>query len=196
MVIRKIAISGKANSGKNTIAELIGQRFGYAFRVFAFADPMKKMIMAMLPQTDTDILWGPSHLRMTQIPNSTLTYRHLLLDIGKLGRGYDPNIWVNATIHMVREYVEDKPHEIRADNQRIALIADVRFKNELKAVREDGFLIIRVVRPNAFSTTTSTDISEVDLDDVPNSEFDVILANDGTMDDLQAKIKDIVTTYL
>lgn len=196
MVKRKIAIAGKANSGKNTIAELIGKYSRCTYRLFAFADPMKKMIMTMFPETKTDILWGPSHLRMTLIPNnSELTYRHLLLDIGKLGRGYDPNIWINATIHMVREFINFDP--IRPDmNGRVALISDVRFKNELKAVKEDDFLLIRVVRPNAVSTTTSTDVSEVDLDDVPNSEFDVILTNDGTMEDLQAKIKTIVDTYL
>ncbi|HVI40805.1 MAG TPA: hypothetical protein VM577_09105 [Anaerovoracaceae bacterium] len=192
MVKRKIAIAGKANSGKNTIADLIGQQIGLTYKIFAFADPMKEMIMKMIPQTDREVLWGPSHLRMTPTPNSELTYRHLLLDIGKLGRSYDPNIWINATIHMVQDYVDGS----LGFRERVALIADVRFKNELKAVKENDFLSIRVVRPNSVSTTTSTDISEVDLDDVPDSEFDVVLTNDGTMEDLKAKIKDIVNTYL
>lgn len=187
----KIAISGKANSGKNTVATLLGTYIRYKdadildTKTFAFADPIKEMVMQMLPMTERRILWGPSELRITKVPNSEVTYRQLLLDLGKLGRSYDPNIWINATVHMANFFAQTG----------IAIIADVRFKNEFQAMKNEKFFLIRVIRPNCAQTSTSNDISEVDLDDIPDSAFHCVLVNDGSMTDLQDKIREIVATH-
>lgn len=195
MVKRKIAISGKAGSGKNTVAELLGLELASknaelrsCYKIFAFADPMKEMILKMYPQTNPDVLWGPSHLRATLLPNSDLTYRQLLLDLGKLGRGYDKNIWINAILHFVDQYVQQ-------NQSNIAFIADVRFKNELNSITQQDFFKIRVVRPNHQTGFSSTDISEIDLDDVSADAFDLVLTNDGTMDQLRSQISIIAKTY-
>jgi hypothetical protein len=183
----KIAISGKANSGKNTVAQFLGTNLckkGEDFKVLAFADPIKNMIMSMYPTTNPEILWGPSELRMTKVPGTNITFRQLLTDLGKLGRSYNVNVWIDATIAMANKYAEDNIKTI---------LSDCRFSNELKAVKKDFFLI-RVVRPNnAYGKNIeSKDISEIDLDGVPDSDFDEVIVNDCSLQELENKIKELV----
>ena len=61
------------------------------------------MIMQMLPQTPHKILWGDSQLRATKIEGTDKTYRDLLIDIGRLGRTYNKDIWVNSLLDFVME---------------------------------------------------------------------------------------------
>jgi hypothetical protein len=194
----KFAISGKANSGKNTAAQFLGWKFiGRGkpepaildnFKIIAFADPMKEMVMKMYPETDPEVLWGPSHLRMTKVPNTDITYRQLLTDLGKLGRGYNPNVWVDATIAMANNY---------ANKGIIPIIADCRFKNELFTLKEKGFFTIRTIRPNNpyQQHLMAQDISEIDLDDVADATFDAVIINDGSLEHLEQKISDMVKIH-
>lgn len=188
-----VAISGKANSGKNTVADMIGywydglREIQTEYEVFAFADPIKNMILEMYPDTDHKILRGPSELRMTKIPNSDKTYRNLLIDLGALGRSYDQDVWAKATIAKAKKYTQG------ADPYRLAIISDVRAINELFAVKED-FYLIRVIRPNnAYENRPEAkDISETSLDHIPFSMFNEILVNDGDINALEKKIKELV----
>ena len=208
----KFAISGKANSGKNTTASLLGLIYtthindlikaslstkasslgsiytGHInstnFKILGFADPIKEMIMKMYPTTNPDILWGASELRKTLIPNSPITYRTLLTDIGKLGRGYNVNVWVDATISMSNMY---------SDVGNVPIISDCRFKNEFFTLKKEGFFLIRVIRPNnPQNPNISQDISETDLDDISDSMFDTVLINDSSIEDLKSKIYDLI----
>jgi hypothetical protein len=179
MVKLKIGIVGKARSGKNTAAEFV--HLHGKSRTFAFADPIKEMIMTMFPQADRECLWGPSELRSSLIPGTEYTYRQALLEIGALGRKFDPDIWVKKTIHIVNKAI---------DNLDIAILSDVRFKNELKEIKEAGFITIRIIRPN--NNYILNDISEIDLDDMPNDAFHHIIVNDGDLNHLQCKVDTII----
>src|SRR5208283_2965011 len=113
----KIAISGKANTGKNTLANLlqdetckrddkvyiakhgiVGLKNFYA-KTMAFADPIKEIVMVMFPNANKECLYGPSKGRAELIPGAfkngePVTYRQALFDIGtELGRGYNDKIW-------------------------------------------------------------------------------------------------------
>jgi hypothetical protein len=188
----KFAISGKANSGKNTTATLLGEELinfnkeiYKEFKIFGFADPMKEMILKMYPYTNPEILWGTSELRMTKIPGTDMTYRQLLMDIGKLGRSYNPNVWADATVSMSNQY---------AINGNISIISDLRFKNELRALEKDQFFLIRIKRPQNPNSFVSQDISEIDLDDIPDSQFDAVIINDSSLEELKSKIINIVNS--
>lgn len=177
----KIAISGKARSGKNTLAEQILEILGQDCKIFAFADPMKEIVMTMFPASNPEHLWGPSEFRSMLMPGTESSYRDLLLELGALGRRYCQNTWINATIAMVDKYLSDHNN---------VLISDVRFKNELRAIKESGFYTIRIVRPgNPYSLD---DISEKDLDDVPDTDFDFVLINDGSLEELSNKTRDLL----
>jgi hypothetical protein len=57
--------------------------------------------------------------------------RKLLQDLGMAGREYNPDIWVGFM-----------------PPDRELVIDDVRFKNEFEAIRENGGIVIRIVRDN------------------------------------------------
>lgn len=177
----KIAISGKARSGKNTLAEQILDLLNQDCKVFAFADPIKEIAMMMFPDSNPEHLWGPSEFRSLLIPETESTYRELLLELGALGRRYRENTWICATLALVSKYLETNNN---------ALISDARFKNEIEAIRQNGFFIIRIVRPT--NQYHLDDVSEKDLDDVPNEAFDFVIVNDGSLEDLRNKAAEIL----
>lgn len=72
------------------------------------------------------------------------------------------------------------------------LITDTRFPNEAKAIKDRGGIIIRVERPRPFDHPTelgNTHPSETSLD---NYIFDYVIKNDGTIEELIEKVKQIL----
>ncbi len=190
----KIAISGKARSGKDTVADLILQSYfekheqqtlnEFAAAKFAFANPIKKIILQMFPQTSKEVLWGPSENRSKLIPETNITYRQLLLDIGKFGRNYNSNLWINSTFESIQEWSVNRKNSL-------IIISDLRFKEEFYHLKTQNYYLIRVIRPNNTYLTeqpvASIDISETNLDDLPNSEFNYVIVNDSDLNSLKLK---------
>lgn len=189
MVI-KIAIAGKAKSGKNTLASLLKDNLEkqlFPCRIFAFADPIKKIAMKMFPLAERDWFWGPSENRNTIIPDAynngnPLTCRQLLLDIGKFGRKYNPNIWVNSTMDDIDLFVQSSNIN---SVPNVPIVSDLRFKEEISALRKSDFYLIRIKRSKADAKIN--DISETDLDDISDSEFNEIIQNDDNIESLKWK---------
>jgi hypothetical protein len=202
----KIAISGKARSGKDTVADLILSSFTDKYMAkhladdpkdskfplpitskFAFADPIKRIVQQMFPQTPDEILWGPSENRSKIIPGTEITYRQLLLDIGKFGRSYNPYIWVNSTVDEAEMWLNEW-----TPDTALAVISDVRFKNEYYRLKSEDYFLIRVRRPTnnyaAEQPKHSQDVSEIDLDDLTDSDFDHVIINDGSLEELETKV--------
>lgn len=193
----KIGISGKARSGKDTVTDLIIEHFenkvpetsSRASRKFSFAFPIKKIILQMFPTTPLDILWGPSENRSKNISGTNLTYRQLLLDIGKFGRNYDPDLWVSSTLEEIKLWMEYQKEFVIDTDFMLAIISDIRFKNEYLKLKDNNYYLIRVVRPN--NDYSIDDISETGLDHIADSEFDMVIVNDSTIENLKEKIKAI-----
>lgn len=191
----KLAISGKKNTGKNTVVSLIENTLvkpHLFIHSYAFADPIKEIARQMFPQIDNENLWGPSEKRNTIIPDAfdedgnPLTCRKLLLDIGKNGRKYNPDIWINATFDFLNIHAKDSYAQIISTQ----IISDVRFKNEFKRCKKENFILIRIVRPK--NESINQDISEIDLDDITDSEFDFVISNDGNLSDLEKKVNQLI----
>ena len=68
------------------------------------------------------------------------------------------------------------------------IIPDMRFPNEVKAIKEKGGLIIRVER---YSKTQSTHLSETSLD---SFKFENSIINNGSIEDLILKVKLILSS--
>lgn len=185
----KILISGKANSGKDTLTNLLIQslKIQNNYIKLAFADPMKRIIEEMYPNVDKTWLYGPSELRNNIIPNAfdlndkALTVRKLLLDLGKFGRTYNENIWIDATINKI-------------DKNQHLIISDARFINEFTYAKDNNFYLIRIKRPN--NTYKVDDISETEMDEIHDDEFHSVITNDHDLEWLTYKVnivtKDII----
>ena len=69
------------------------------------------------------------------------------------------------------------------------LISDVRFKSEVKGVKEKGGIVIRVNKDDAGA---GNHISETELDDYI---FEYVIDNNGTLEDLLFKVKEFCSFY-
>jgi hypothetical protein len=104
----KIAVSGKAKSGKDTFSKLLEKSLEDRIedfrgtRLFSFSDPIKKIIKIMFPKIKNKYLYGPSEYRETVIPGAflngqPLTCRILLQNLGtEVAQGYKKDIWLDV----------------------------------------------------------------------------------------------------
>jgi hypothetical protein len=146
-----------------------------------------------------------------------LTPREALQKLGtEWGRECYPNTWVDLCIrtagvllHFPDARYEQKkglyrvvdPKEelhsadlIYRDRVKGVAVPDVRFKNEIKAIRGAGGKVIRIVRPGAgLDGAGSLHVSETEQAGIPDSEFDFVIPNKGTLEDLRSGIKTILS---
>jgi hypothetical protein len=108
-----------------------------------------------------------------------LTYRRLLQLLGtEVGRSIHENFWVNALF--VKYIAHDKEIESKW------IITDMRFPNELKAVKDRGGITIRLTRNTEVDAAIASHTSETALDD---ATFDHVVENNSTIEELIEKIK-------
>jgi len=184
-MVTKIAISGKANSGKNTLAMMLDAAFSQHNRrveIYAFANRIKEIIQMMIPrgheQTVHEHLYGKSYLRKEKIPGlDDITYRKACLEIGKVGRSFNDNLWINHFLDHFSVYGKD-----------VYIITDLRFINEFNKLKSLDFITIRIKRRESI---VIDDISDTQQDSIPDSEFNYIIDNDYDLDHLTLKCQEI-----
>jgi len=174
-----IGIGGKLGSGKDVIATRL--RHGWGFEVVPFAAALKEEVLQRLPQTLRAIhhLTCSAHTTMTVqscIERMVWTtkpqgIRELLQEYGSDVRRADSvTYWTDRW----RERVAERAHVVAPD---------VRFPNEAEAVRAAGGLLWRIERPG---TVRGTHACETVMDSW--NQWDAVIQNDGTIDDLWAKV--------
>jgi len=126
-----------------------------------------------------------------------MTVREFLQKLGTeaMRDGLHTNVWVNALFadykptQMVSSFPPPATEEEYIAQQGYPnwIITDMRFPNEMEAVEKREGVTIRVVRPG---TNVGTHPSETALDD---AYFDHVISNDGTIEDLIEKVRQILT---
>lgn len=162
-----IGISGKKKSGKDTVANYLKDKFGYT--VYHYADPLKEFCRDLLG-LDEKLLWGTDEDKNTLtgykfedlyniatgllnptkdyefqdylndfMPDNScsyMTYREVLQYFGtEVFRAFNKSIWVDTTFR-----------KIERDNCKLAVIADVRFEDEVEAILSRNGDVIRLLR--------------------------------------------------
>ena len=117
-----------------------------------------------------------------------------------------PEIWVNALMSEYKLYKETKPFvnlTLKDEEYPSWCITDMRFPNEMEAVKKRGGITIRVNRPcdicggsgyHKMSCPVSKSgehLSETSLD---KSEFDYVIDNSGSIEELMEKVRKILVT--
>lgn len=197
----KIAITGKANSGKNTVGKLLnkgiylkeqgveGSYSGWHCKCIAFADPIKEMIRTAYPEIPRKWLYGPSKFRAKEIPGAfkngkPLTVRQLLIDLGNdFGRANKPDIWL-------RNFDRRFEKLIKKGNVPIVIVTDCRFRNEFDHLKSLGFYQIRLLRD---AHAKINDVSETNQDGIADHEFNYVIHNNSTLEALENEVKTIVS---
>ena len=100
--------------------------------------------------------------------------RALLQDLGMAARRYNPNHWI------------EELHSI-CDRKRFLVYTDVRFQNEADYVREQGGIVVRIVRPGQIAENHESELKQSEV------AADMEIVNDGSIEDLHNKIRAILT---
>ncbi|MGZ6854413.1 MAG: AAA family ATPase [Mycobacteriaceae bacterium] len=175
-----IALIGKAGAGKDTVADLLRTRFRLGYQRVALADPLKDI---------ASILWGPD----------ARTDRDKLQKLGVAVREIHESTWVDLLLKNINREARHAP------NGRVQrfVVTDVRFPNEFRALKEAGFMMLRVYANEPTRIDRLRRIgklqdevqlrhaSETALD---GGEFyaDWVLTNESTEDDLVAQLTTIL----
>jgi hypothetical protein len=130
--------------------------------------------------------------------NNLMTYREFLQKLGTeaMRDGLHTNVWVNALFADYKYEIHRSEVPTRAAgfiDQHVYpnwIITDMRFPNEMEAVKERNGITIRVSR-TGIHTPKIEDLhpSETALDDC---EFDYYIDNSGTIEDLIEKVREIL----
>ncbi|WP_182454685.1 hypothetical protein [Streptacidiphilus sp. P02-A3a] len=179
-----IALMGRARSGKDSVAARLQSAHGYT--PVAFAAPLKDAALRLDPIVSvesagcayldvrlSDVVrrwgWDGAKERVPEV-------RRTLQRFGQGVRDLTPDYWLRRALDLVAE----------ADRWNMpVVITDCRYLNEATALRDRGFILVRVERP--FSPRKLTGVqhqSETELDDYP---ADRVIRNTGTLADLAAQ---------
>lgn len=190
----KIAICGKANTGKNTLSKMLVKQLRehnnkyMSASYMAFADPIKEMVGIMFPELPRKFLYGSSKYRDEIVPGAfkegkLLTIRQLLIDLGTAGREYQPDIWLNNFDKRLNEIYRS-----------IVVVTDVRFRNEFEHLRNKEFYQIRLYRDTGQPEIQH--ISETGQQFIQDSEFNYVIKNNGSLNDLKTEISNCIIPRL
>ena len=188
-----IGISGKAGSGKDTAAKMLEVLYANPdisyedfvnkrYKNFAdilivhFADALKEtaQVLFRLGEWETNTQEG----KKTTINWIGKTVRELLQGIGQgLRDAIDFDLWVKILFANTKGWSN-------------YIIADVRYPNEIKAIKERNGILIRIDRKGAGAGNHS---SETALDDY--KEWDVHIENNGSIEDLFETIRIFTKNY-
>jgi len=206
-----IGVCGFIGSGKDTIADYLTNFHG--FRRESFANSLKDAVAyvfgwdrTMLEgRTKTAREWreqvDPWWAERLNMPN--LTPRWVLQYWGTevCRKAFHDDIWIASLENKLRNSKDD------------IVISDCRFPNEIKSIKEAGGIVIRVKRGddpvwyndaadmNAGDRCMNYMTAKVRMQKLGihasetawvGTKFDAVLTNDGTIDELMAKVKDLV----
>ncbi|UJB43611.1 deoxynucleotide monophosphate kinase family protein [Streptomyces sp. A1-5] len=182
-----IALIGRARSGKDTIAARLASRHAYT-RV-AFADPLKDMCLSIDPAVAYELAgYGPLPIRLSVVierhgweraKDRIPEVRRTLQRVGQAVRDHEPDHWLSLALDKVAT----------ADTWNLpVVISDCRYPNEAEALKNRGFKLVRVVRPEAGRLAAPHE-SETALKDYP---ADITIANDGSIADLNSRVDDLI----
>lgn len=137
---RIIGLCGDIGAGKDTVAEYLVRERGYT--QIAFAAKLKQ-VTADVFGLDSRYVFGTQEEKEEPIPHvvdaagEPRTGRSLLRWLGTEGfRTIDPAVWVK---YAMRTQVDARPHARW-------VFSDVRFRNEMHAIRERGGLVWEIAK--------------------------------------------------
>lgn len=193
-----VGIASQINSGKDTVANMLGEEFNFVR--MSFADPLKHFIHMMFPdKVDSEMLYGPSDKR--------LEIRELLQQLGTdVARRFDSLVWIKHTKRRIRHFRETGQDSLGLfpDTSPTSpiVIPDVRFRNEARFVWEDkAAFLVRLIRPDNYEKGGTEEAyqqheSEMQIVAIPDEWFRYTLMNDGTLDDLRQRSRNIIISEL
>jgi len=172
-----IGLIGYAQSGKDTVAEILVSKYGFERR--AFADKIRDILYEMNPMIGGEPLQMRVDADGWEKAKQHFEVRRLLQKLGVAARNHiSEGVWINAGLkgmEPAKQYV----------------ISDVRFTNEAAIIKACGGELWRIERPGVGPVN-----SHVSEKEMANFSADRTLLNAGTKEDLEALVKLRLDSYL
>lgn len=175
-----IGLTGYAQSGKDSVANILVENYGY--QRIAFADPIRDLLYATNPMLKEGYrvkglvdVYGWDRVKV-DYPEA----RRLLQELGVGARKvFGDMFWVKQALRQL---------EVEGN----FVITDVRYPNEAKAIREhQGSQIWRVKRSGVDAVNSHESESAMD-----GEKVDQIFVNNGTLEDLKVLINTRMRAYV
>jgi hypothetical protein len=196
-----IGIAGKARMGKDTLANYLQEEFRWRdayLHITAFAEQLKWMCGNSFGLSKEQ-LYGDKkeepdfrfprtlHGSSQGIWSAAWTPREIMQAVGSFYRSIDKDFWVKALDNNIKIY--------EIPNATNIAISDIRHVNECEYVKKKGILI-KIVRGKVEKVHGSNHESEISLDDKPDNYFDLVVDNNGSLDDLRDAVPNIVEAIM
>lgn len=169
-----IGVTGKANSGKDTIADYLVNK--YNFKKIALADPIKRMVKDVFV-LDDNIVYDRGKREQPLPQWNNWSVRKLLQTIGTelFRKNIDDAIWVKSLWH-----------KVKADSFCNYVVPDIRFPNELDFFLKNcpSFFSIKIKR-NGCDGNVGLKEHESEAYDL---NTDYAIENNGTFENLYEEI--------
>ncbi len=160
----KIAFGYKMRSGKDTAVDHLRTMYG-GVRL-SFATPLYETLNSTL-----------DHLGLSGGKD-----REYLQMVGTWARGKNPDVFVNKLLEKLSSIKDE-----------YVFVSDVRHPNEFEALKQEGFYMVKIVRPGV-SEQREEHSSETMLDDLPEEEWNAVVVNDGSLEEFQDKLDSLYQT--
>ena len=172
-----IGLSGYAQSGKDEVASILVESYGFT-RV-AFADKIRELLYEMNPNFHDTLLQQAVDREGWDEVKKDQSVRRMMQNLGVgVRKLFGENFWIKEALYAL-------PTEGKF------VFTDVRFTNEAEMIKLNEGQIWRVKRPNV--EAVNGHVSEHDLDDY---KFDQILKNEGSLDELKELVRKRVNLSL
>lgn len=184
-----VGIGHTMQVGKDTAATALCRELG--FRRIGFADALKRLAFAADPLVTsatraTNIQVGHGRLKHVvqglgwdEAKNVYPEVRRFLQELGLgMREEFGEEVWV--------EHLLDK-----IGHQENVVIPDVRFLNEAEAIRNEGGLLLKILRPGKHGDGHRSETELADFDG-----WDHVIDNNGSIPELEQKVVQIVRDAL
>ncbi len=171
-----ICISGKAQHGKDAIGSLLAEELAsrrYRVLTTHYADLLKYICKAFFGWNGEKDEYG----------------RYIMQYVGTdIVRRKKPGFWADFVVNVLSMFHEKWDYVV---------IPDCRFPNELTCISDAGFPMchVRIVRDNYVSTLSKTQQNHPSETSLDNITPDVLIHNDGDLNDLRRKASDLVDLF-
>lgn len=156
-----IGFCGYARAGKDESAKPLIER---GFERVAFADAIKYHIAYIFDET---IDWVNSNKSIL---------RPLMVEIGRTGRAVNPDIWIDMVLPLL-------------DPDKDYVITDVRYLNEIEAIRAIGGKVYLIERPNYGPANKEETNSFLEIFSKTSL---TVIRNNSSKEDLHAEVLDAI----
>lgn len=181
-----IGLLGCKETGKSTVAKYLVSEYFFVER--AFADPLKKACMELF-SLDYDQVYGD--IKIKETPDSrwfNCTPRKMLQFVGTdLLRNQMnqliPEVEKDIFVHTFRLWYEK-------NKSKNVVVSDVRFSNEVELIHSLGGIVIKIERK-----TNNNDVHESELEITKITNYDALVENNSSIDELYSKIDMIKEKY-